>query len=103
MTNCYYLGPRESFENVLRNHRRDLHDAYCLFDFDFSCKFPPSTPLTSCRLGRDDLTVSDTPFNPLDLHLGQYNYNPFAYDVAGLGNLFKYYFGVRTLSHSPSI
>ena len=102
MTNCYSLGPRENFENVLRSHRRDLRATYCLFDYDFSCQFPLNSPLTSCRMGRNELPISDTPFNPPDLDLGQYDYNPFAYDVAGLGNLFKYYFGVRTFSRSPS-
>ncbi len=67
--------------------------AYCLFDFDFSVQFPPSTPLERCRL-LTDVVVSATPYQPLDFAAGEYDYDPFAFDVGCLGNMFRMHFAV---------
>ena len=95
MINGYSLGVYgNEFQPTLREHRRGAKVLYCLFDFDRSVQFPIDTPYERCRLSADAATVSITPYRPPDLALGEYDYDPFAYDVGCLGNLFRVNFVV---------
>lgn len=97
MTSLYSLRSYSSdFGQPLRDYRRSKNPDYCLFDFDRSALFPPNWALRDCRLPIDSETVEriGTPFRPLDLSFGGPHYNPFALDVACLGNLFRASFSV---------
>ncbi len=96
MSNFYTLGERgePAFINRLVQHGRTSRILYCLFDFNMSVQFPLDTPLRECRLVTNDHIFSYSPFRPLDLNYGEYDYDPFAYDVACLGNMFRSKFAV---------
>ncbi len=90
MNNIYSLweyGPE--FAPTLAQHRRTSRVLYCLFDFNLSVQFSLDKPLHECRLIADPSTMSGTPYGPLDVSLGVCDYDPFAYDVACLGNMFR--------------
>ncbi|OSC99020.1 hypothetical protein PYCCODRAFT_1374017 [Trametes coccinea BRFM310] len=73
---------------VLAEYRRTHKVYYSLFDFNLSIKLPPSTSLRDClRPAREAMTTC-SPYEPPDVALGEYAYNPFAFDVACLGNMF---------------
>ncbi len=99
MSNTYSLwGYSPAFGNTLAQHRRTSRVLYCLFDFNLSVRFTLDKPLHVCRLVADPSTMSGTPYGPLDVSLGEYDYNPFAYDVACLGNMFRAQFAVSSTS-----
>ncbi|KAM5542806.1 hypothetical protein V8D89_003767 [Ganoderma adspersum] len=90
MVNFYAFGLyRDKFFDALEKHRRGPDSLHCLVDFDRSLKLPLSTPLDTCRLVADAAMVSATPYQPPDLNLAEHDYNPFAYDVGCLGNMFR--------------
>ncbi|PIL33032.1 hypothetical protein GSI_04481 [Ganoderma sinense ZZ0214-1] len=90
IVNYYTFGRfTETFLHALEEHRRGPDAFHCLMDFDRSLKFPPDTSLDACRLPAEEALVSGTPYHPSDLNLAEHNYNPFAYDVGCLGNLFR--------------
>lgn len=62
--------------------RRENCAQYALYDFDLSRIIPPGTD----RLSYKEFPVSTQELCQLDdLHLGQYEFDPFACDVALLG------------------
>lgn len=88
--------------NVLTNHFADcFHVAeskmrevlrsegllsYALFDFDFSIQWPPEADRTTCRLPYYKAWGS---FNlVMDVAQGEFDYNPFVFDVGVLGTVF---------------
>ncbi|KAH9944554.1 uncharacterized protein BXZ73DRAFT_39250, partial [Epithele typhae] len=84
--------------------RRGLGDAentLAFMDFDKSILLPPDTPLTTCRRPSPEATGANY-FTPDDTDYGAPFYNPFAYDVATLGNLFRNYFSAM-VSAVPSL
>ncbi|PIL33033.1 hypothetical protein GSI_04482 [Ganoderma sinense ZZ0214-1] len=90
MVNYYVFGLyREKFYEALEAHRRGPDALHCLMDFDRSLKLPLSTSLDTFRLPADESMVSGTPYQPPDLNLAEHDYNPFAYDVGCLGNMFR--------------
>ena len=99
MVNYYIFGLyRETFTNALGEHRRGPGAFHCLMDFDRSLKFPLERPLDACRLPGEAALVSATPYQPLDLNLGEHDYDPFAFDVGCLGNMFRITYAVRRCS-----
>ncbi|KAI9066413.1 hypothetical protein FKP32DRAFT_1565973 [Trametes sanguinea] len=69
--------------------RRRTHDIhYCLLDFDLSIKLPPSTSLRDCLRPASEAMTTCSPYEPPDVAHGEEAYNPFAFDVACLGNMF---------------
>ncbi|KAI1791563.1 hypothetical protein LXA43DRAFT_889096 [Ganoderma leucocontextum] len=90
MVNYYTFGLyRATFIHALDEHRRGPDALHCLMDFDRSVMFPPGTPIEACRLPADAASVSGTPYQPPDLDLGEHDYDPFAFDVGCLGNMFR--------------
>ncbi|KAI0645513.1 hypothetical protein C8Q79DRAFT_1119239 [Trametes meyenii] len=65
---------------------------YCLFDFNLSIQLPPDTCLRSCRRPAIESVTALTSYTPDDIALGQPFYNPFAFDVGCLGNMFRYFY-----------
>ncbi|KAF7760601.1 hypothetical protein Agabi119p4_11277 [Agaricus bisporus var. burnettii] len=59
---------------------------YCLFDFDISMMLPADTDRTQCRLSYK-LSWDGTGYQPHDTVQGEFDYNPFAYDVGTLGRV----------------
>ncbi|XP_006455018.1 hypothetical protein AGABI2DRAFT_120971 [Agaricus bisporus var. bisporus H97] len=59
---------------------------YCLFDFDISMMLPADTDRTQCRLSYK-LSWDGTGYQPHDTMQGEFDYNPFAYDVGTLGRV----------------
>ncbi|RPD78062.1 hypothetical protein L226DRAFT_543568 [Lentinus tigrinus ALCF2SS1-7] len=97
LVNCYSLHrPVSALNTEMREHRRSSEIAYCLFDFDRALQLPLDTPLKSCRVAASGAMVALSPYHPLDVSYGESEYNPFAFDVACLGNMFKLYFSHAT-------
>ncbi|KAI0686860.1 hypothetical protein C8T65DRAFT_143101 [Cerioporus squamosus] len=90
MSNFYTLGGRSSvFKDRLIQRGRTSRILYCLFDFNLSMQFPLDMPLRECRVVTKNCIFSHSPYMPLDTCFGEYDYDPFAYDVAFLGNMFR--------------
>ncbi|RPD59803.1 acid protease [Lentinus tigrinus ALCF2SS1-6] len=97
LVNCYSLYQSVyDLQAEMREHRRSPEIAYCLFDFDRALQFPLDTPLRSCRTPASGAMVALSPYHPLDVSFGESEYNPFAFDVACLGNMFKLHFSHAT-------
>ena len=94
MVNFYSFGIyRDNFWHALEEHRHGPDALHCLMDFDRSLRLPPSTS----RLPAEAALVSGTPYRPPDLNLAEHDYDPFAYDVGCLGNMFRISYVVRPM------
>ncbi len=71
---------------------------YALFDFNLALMLPESAPRASFRLPRKGGFFASLDA-PLDLDQGEYDYDPFAFDVGCLGIMFEEFFRVS----GPSI
>ncbi|XP_006455020.1 hypothetical protein AGABI2DRAFT_180241 [Agaricus bisporus var. bisporus H97] len=60
--------------------------SYCLFDFDISMMLPADTDRVRCRLSYK-LSWDGSGRQPHDTMQGEFDYNPFAYDVGTLGRV----------------
>ncbi|KAL1942066.1 hypothetical protein VTO73DRAFT_6596 [Trametes versicolor] len=65
----------------------DVH--YCLLDFDISRIFPRDVPTQACRRPSVESYEGTPIYHPLETSCGEHDYDPFAYDVGSLGNLYK--------------
>ncbi|OBZ74118.1 hypothetical protein A0H81_06460 [Grifola frondosa] len=74
---------------VLEKHRSSSHARYCLFDFNLSIQFPPGKPVEGYRSPSKEAYRGTDDYHPWDVYQGQFEYNPFAFDVGCLGNVFK--------------
>ncbi|KAI0769459.1 hypothetical protein BD413DRAFT_477700, partial [Trametes elegans] len=95
LVNCYnplavILG--DDNEDILPTHPRAYSVRYCLFDFNVSLRSPEDTSLSACRRPSCESSIGSPLFQPPDVNFGEYEYNPFAYDVACLGNVYRIYF-----------
>lgn len=81
--------------DVAAEHRRtgDVH--YCLMDFNISLCTSLDTGLDSFYRPREEAMMGAPAYQPPDVSLGEPIYNPFAYDVACLGNIYRVFFTVR--------
>lgn len=100
------------YSNMLVNHfyantclvsdypEREVHEAspsarYCLCDFNISIMFPESSTSAERRLPAD-LSAWGAPWNaPADTLQGEFDYDPFAYDVGCLGTMLSRSLDVR--------
>ncbi|KAI0355664.1 hypothetical protein OH77DRAFT_1424609 [Trametes cingulata] len=73
-------------------HRRTKEASYCLYDFNLSIQLPPDTSLRDCRRPAQEAMTTESSIQPQDIILGEHVYNPFAFDVGCLGNLFRVHF-----------
>ena len=67
---------------------------YALIDYDVSMMLPSGTDRTKIRLPSRESYIG-TWWPPSDTSQGEFDYNPFAYDVGTLGVFFCQYFQVR--------
>ena len=86
----------EKFRDDLRELRRGNNIRYAFMDYDLSVQFPLDVSLKTYRCPSDETWIGSEAYKPLDVWLGETQYNPFAFDVAMLGNMFRVHFWVRT-------
>ncbi|KAI9067538.1 hypothetical protein FKP32DRAFT_1563508 [Trametes sanguinea] len=92
-TNWYcYSSDRDHVSQSLRERRRTATVTYALYDFDCALQLPPETSLKDCRRPPMETTFGLPDYHPPDTWQGEVDYNPFAFDVACLGNLFVCHF-----------
>ena len=91
---------RSGLKNDLREHRRGDNVLYAFMDFDQSIQLPVDTSLKTCRRPFDESFHGSEIYKSDDALWGAPYYNPFAFDVAMLGNLFRFHFCV---CHSSSL
>ena len=105
LVNCYTphidecLAPGPVQEHI----RSSRNVAYCLFDFGISFQFPADTDIQKARLPSSESFKGTKIYHPSDTLLGEPYYNPFAFDVACLGNMFLYQFAVSSLQNLTPI
>lgn len=93
--NCYRLDQsREDLREDLCRHREGGEVFYALMDFDQSIQHPEGVPLKHFRRPAAEAMHGSILYRPYDVCLGEPDYNPFAFDVAMLGNLFRVHFAV---------
>ncbi|KAI0363265.1 hypothetical protein BV20DRAFT_169915 [Pilatotrama ljubarskyi] len=90
----WYCGDdhHESCARRLSEHTRSRAAAYALFDFDLSLQLPQGTDLRRCHRPALEAFTGKRTYHPADVYQGESHYNPFAFDVACLGNLYLYHF-----------
>ncbi|KAH9895166.1 hypothetical protein C8Q73DRAFT_644721 [Cubamyces lactineus] len=91
---------KASCTKCLRAHYQSSSALYALFDFDLSLHLPPSTSLKDCLRPASEAFIGRSDYHPTDIYQGEPYYNPFAFDVACLGNLFSFYFA-EAIPSSP--
>ena len=97
VVNCYRLDyDIKKFQDDLREHRGRADAVYAFMDYDQSIKLPLDVSLKACRRPADEACMGSDLFKPLDVWLGEPHYNPFAFDVGMLGNMFRVYLSVST-------
>jgi hypothetical protein len=99
-----------SLSNILVNHFGNDSDrywptrlpqmragllSYALIDFDLAIILPRAADRKTYRLPFKNALIGSG--GPRDVSQGEFDYNPFAYDVGCLGVLFCGYFQVRLL------
>ncbi|KAI0355668.1 hypothetical protein OH77DRAFT_1424614 [Trametes cingulata] len=83
----------EEFARCLRQFRANNETFYALLDYyDQSLRLSQDVSLRNCRRPAQETWIGANPFKPADINLGEPYYNLFAFDVAALGLLFRYYF-----------
>ncbi|KAJ8468446.1 hypothetical protein ONZ51_g9638 [Trametes cubensis] len=75
---------------------------YAFIDFNLALQLPPATSLKYCRRPADEALITVPIYHPFDICQGERHYNPFAFDVACLGNLFLFYF-TEAITAVPSL
>ena len=106
VVNCYRLDSDvQQLQEDLREHRTRDDVAYALMDYDQSIQLPAGVSVKDCRRPSHEAEMGADIYKPLDVWLGEPEYNPFAFDVGMLGNLFRSHLSVRiaTLLCSPSV
>ncbi len=91
----------EQFRNDLRELRGGVDIIYAFMDYDQSIQLPPDVSVKDCRRPSKEAWMGLDLYKPLDVWLGESQYNPFAFDVAMLGNLFSSYLSVRIRPFRP--
>ncbi len=98
MVNAYCPDLQEwQCKDIVKNHLQSPDLAFALFDYDLSIQLPPSVSLKQCRLPSTEGDRGPFNFHPRDISLGEPEYNPFAFDVGCMGNMFLYHFAIRSL------
>ncbi|CDO75410.1 hypothetical protein BN946_scf184855.g13 [Trametes cinnabarina] len=96
---CYTADPSVHSQG-LHAHRRNSSVSYALHDFDLALQMPPETSLKDCRRPSIEAWIGKCLYHPTDAWQGEVDYNPFAFDVGCLGNLFIYHFA-ESITKAP--
>ncbi|EJF65244.1 hypothetical protein DICSQDRAFT_124494 [Dichomitus squalens LYAD-421 SS1] len=103
VVNCYRLDrDMDRLSEDLVDHRRRPDVLYALMDYDQSIYLPQVTSLEHCRRPAQEAWAGADMYRPDDVCVGEPTYNPFAYDVAMLGNLFRVNFS-RAVPLMPAL
>jgi hypothetical protein len=78
--------------------RQDSRLQYALFDFDISIMFNPDSTPAERRLP-SEFSWEGGYHQPYDTSQGELDYDPFAFDVACMGNFFREYLQVCLQTH----
>ncbi|OBZ76979.1 putative sulfite reductase [NADPH] flavoprotein component [Grifola frondosa] len=81
---------------LLEKHRSSSQARYCLFDFNLSKQFPLGRQIESYRSPSTEAFRGWDCYHPSDVYQGEFEYNPFAFDVACLGKLFMFRFAASS-------
>ncbi|KAF7796730.1 hypothetical protein EIP86_007913 [Pleurotus ostreatoroseus] len=93
VVNCYRLDGRLSrLGQTLRPHRRTDNVYYAFMDYDQSIMLPSETCVKTCLRPIAEWQYGSPQYKPPDIAPGQLAYNPFAFDVGMLGNMFRCHF-----------
>ena len=102
-----YCPEIEDYESmaIVKEHLSSSSAAFCFFDYDLAVQLPKNACLYNTRRPAWEGNRGSPEFHPQDIYLAQPEYNPFAFDVACLGNMFVHYFTVCILSqfHVPAV
>ncbi len=90
---------RDLLKEDLRQHRVGDEVFYALMDYDQSIQLPQECSLRNCRRPASESTFGAEIYRPEDCASGEPTYNPFAFDVAMLGNVFRFHFSVSLFLH----
>lgn len=71
-------------------------------DFDQSIILPEDTDLRTCLRPADETRYGDGTYKPWNGDFGEPSYNPFAFDVGMLGNIFRMHFNVGPLESAQT-
>ncbi|KAI0630175.1 hypothetical protein C8Q77DRAFT_1136785 [Trametes polyzona] len=74
-------------EYIRGSQNEDVH--YCVFDFDISDVLPRDVSVKTYRSDSVWTYYGTASYHPPDAWHGEHDYNPFAFDVGCLGNLYK--------------
>lgn len=97
MVNYYrYDNDLAAHQKDLPLHRKSGRVCYALMDFNQSIILPANTCIKTCRRPAQEARHGFGGYKPWDISLGEPTYNPFAYDVGMLGNLFGTYLTVSS-------
>ncbi|TFK89104.1 hypothetical protein K466DRAFT_545831 [Polyporus arcularius HHB13444] len=93
---------RDLLKEDLRQHRVGDEVFYALMDYDQSIQLPQECSLRNCRRPASESTFGAEIYRPEDCASGEPTYNPFAFDVAMLGNVFRFHFS-EVAPFAPSL
>ena len=97
--NCYRLDrDRALLRDDVRNHRSGGDVYYAFIDFDQSIMLPEGVSLRERSRPADETGYGAMLYKPCDVALCEPMYNPFAFDVGMLGNIFRTHFSVRVIT-----
>ncbi|PIL33379.1 hypothetical protein GSI_03999 [Ganoderma sinense ZZ0214-1] len=92
VVSCYRPDrDQKRFGGDLRELRRGTDIRYAFMDYDQSIQLPLDVSVKHCRRPSREAWMGCDMYKPLDVSLGESQYNPFAFDVAMLGNMFRAY------------
>ena len=95
VVNCYRLDRDDQrLSEDLVDHRRRDDVLYALMDYDQSIHLPEVTSVKDCCRPANEAWVGAAVYKPNDVCLGEPAYNPFAFDVGMLDNMFRVHFSV---------
>lgn len=98
MVNCYkYDKFGDSFGDDLRRHRKSKNIYYALMDYDQAIMLPEDTDIRACVRPSSEARHGDGTYKLWNGGFGEPTYNPFAFDVGMLGNVFRAHLSVRGL------
>ena len=85
----------ELLKENLRQHRVGDDVFYAFMDYDQSIRLPQECSVRHCQRPAHESAFGAMIYKPRDTDQGEPTYNPFAFDVAMLGNVFRFHFWVR--------
>ena len=80
--------------DILKEHLSTPDVAFCFFEYDLAIQLPINVGIRDARRSAWEGNRGSLQYHPRDISLAEPEYNPFAFDVACLGNMFLHHFTV---------